>query len=145
MSLISLPEYAAKIGRDKSNIAAKARRGDFKTAVKIGRNWLIDENEPYPMRRPGIQPDNKTYDLVYTFSDWVNGSGYSTRNVEYGSDTVTTTKTPEWIAKTLDWSWWEPSCVADDVELTVTVYAADDTAHEHPLAQRSVWASDIPR
>lgn len=46
--MIALSEYAAMHG--KSQIAARkmAARGGFKTAVKIARNWIIDENEPYP-------------------------------------------------------------------------------------------------
>lgn len=49
--MISLAEYAAKHG--KSHVAARqmAARGGFKTAVKIARNWIIDENEPYPDAR----------------------------------------------------------------------------------------------
>ena len=46
--MIALSEYAAMHG--KSHVAARkmAARGGFKTAVKIARNWIIDENEPYP-------------------------------------------------------------------------------------------------
>jgi hypothetical protein len=29
----------------------KALRGGFKTARKIGRNWVIDKNEPYTDNR----------------------------------------------------------------------------------------------
>jgi len=49
--MISLAEYAAKHG--KSHIAARkmAQRGGFQTAQKIARNWIIDENEPYPDAR----------------------------------------------------------------------------------------------
>lgn len=49
--MISLAEYAAKNG--KSHVAARqmAQRGGFKTAQKIARNWIIDENEPYPDAR----------------------------------------------------------------------------------------------
>ena len=49
--MIALAEYAAKHG--KSHVAARkmAARGGFKTAVKIARNWIIDENEPYPDAR----------------------------------------------------------------------------------------------
>ena len=47
MGLISLTEYAEKVGKDPSRVRRKAINGDFKTAQKIGRNWVIDENEPY--------------------------------------------------------------------------------------------------
>ena len=47
MALISLNEYAKRHGREASTVRQKALRGGFKTATKIGRDWLIDENEPY--------------------------------------------------------------------------------------------------
>lgn len=49
--MISLADYAKMHG--KSHIAARkmAQRGGFQTAQKIARNWIIDENEPYPDAR----------------------------------------------------------------------------------------------
>ena len=44
--LISLAEYAAKHGRNPDTIRQKCARGGFKTARKIGRNWVIDSEEP---------------------------------------------------------------------------------------------------
>ena len=49
--LISLAEYAEKHGKDPSSVRRMALRDGFKTARKIGRNWVIDANEPYPDRR----------------------------------------------------------------------------------------------
>ena len=51
MSLISLAEYAKKHGRDPATCRQMAIRGGFQTARKIGRNWVIDSEEPYPDRR----------------------------------------------------------------------------------------------
>jgi len=50
-NLISLPEYAKLHGKEESTVRRKALRGGFKTARKIGRNWLIDKNEPYTDNR----------------------------------------------------------------------------------------------
>lgn len=44
--LITLREYAEKHSKDPRTLRAKAANGGFQTAVKIGRDWLIDENEP---------------------------------------------------------------------------------------------------
>lgn len=44
---ISLNEYAAIHGKGFSTVRQKAAFGHFKTAKKIGRNWVIDKNEPY--------------------------------------------------------------------------------------------------
>lgn len=46
--MISLAQYAAM--HNKSHVAARkmAARGGFQTAQKVARNWIIDENEPYP-------------------------------------------------------------------------------------------------
>jgi hypothetical protein len=49
--LISLMEYAKKHGKARASAEKKAQRGGFKTARKIGRNWVIDDDEPYPDRR----------------------------------------------------------------------------------------------
>lgn len=45
--LISLAEYAKMHGKAQSSVQQKARRGGFQTARKIGRNWVIDSEEPY--------------------------------------------------------------------------------------------------
>lgn len=47
MAMITLKEYANKHGKDVASVRHKAQRGTFKTAQKLGRDWLIDEDEPY--------------------------------------------------------------------------------------------------
>lgn len=49
--LISLPQYAKKHGLNLRSVQRKAQFGGFDTARKIGRNWVIDEDEPYIDRR----------------------------------------------------------------------------------------------
>ena len=49
--LISLPEYAARHGKDPSSARRMAMRGSFQTAQKIGRNWVIEDTEPWPDHR----------------------------------------------------------------------------------------------
>lgn len=49
--LISLVEYAQAHNRDPANARQMAARGSFQTARKIGRNWVIDSEEPWPDRR----------------------------------------------------------------------------------------------
>lgn len=49
--LISLAEYADKHGKAPVSARALAQRGGFQTAKKIGRNWVIDDAEPWPDRR----------------------------------------------------------------------------------------------
>ena len=49
--LISLKEYAERNGKDPATARQMALRGGFQTAQKIGRDWLIDDHEPYPDRR----------------------------------------------------------------------------------------------
>lgn len=49
--LISLVEYAERAGRDVSAMRRRAERGDFETAQKIGRNWIIDSDEPLTDKR----------------------------------------------------------------------------------------------
>lgn len=47
MGMILLTEYADRHGKERSSVVHKANRGTFKTARKIGRQWFIDEDEPY--------------------------------------------------------------------------------------------------
>ena len=51
--LISLSKYAAAHGRSQISVQQKARRGGFETARKIGRNWVIDSEEPYVKMKKG--------------------------------------------------------------------------------------------
>jgi len=49
--LIPINEYAAKIGKAPTTVRQKCQRGTLPGAVKIGRDWLIPENAPYPDER----------------------------------------------------------------------------------------------
>ena len=51
MAMIFLRDYAKKHGKSADAMRQKATRGNFKTAKKYGRDWLIDENEPLVDRR----------------------------------------------------------------------------------------------
>jgi len=51
MAMISITEYAERHGKTPVAVRKKAARGGFKTAQKIARNWIIDENEPYEDNR----------------------------------------------------------------------------------------------
>jgi len=51
MSLISLTEYALIHGKNPASVRQKAERNGFRTARKIGRNWVIDSDEPYSDNR----------------------------------------------------------------------------------------------
>lgn len=58
-NLISLAEYAELHGVTHDTIRQRANRGVFKTARKIGRNWVIDKNEPYIDNRKKSQLHQK--------------------------------------------------------------------------------------
>ena len=47
--IISLVEYAKLNDREQSTVRRLAEKGRFKTAQKVGRNWIIDSEEPYPV------------------------------------------------------------------------------------------------
>lgn len=56
--MITLKEYAERIGRDPATVRQKVLRGKLK-AVKIGRDWLIDEDEPYIDHREKVNEHKK--------------------------------------------------------------------------------------
>ena len=45
--LITLPEYAEKVGKAQVSVRRKCLRGTLPGAVKIGRDWLIPKDAPY--------------------------------------------------------------------------------------------------
>ena len=49
--LIPLKEYAAQIGKAVPTVQQKCQRGTLPGAVKIGRDWLIPADAPYPDNR----------------------------------------------------------------------------------------------
>ena len=46
MALITLKDWAIRHGIDPATARQKALRGGFKTAEKVGRDWMIDDDEP---------------------------------------------------------------------------------------------------
>ena len=46
---VSLKDYAGKHGRSCDTIRRLAEQGRLLTAKKIGRNWVVDDAEPYPL------------------------------------------------------------------------------------------------
>lgn len=60
---VTLAEYAALVGRDKSRVMRKAQNGDFKSAKleQFGKFsiWMIDQDEPWTDRRTQLAPDKE--------------------------------------------------------------------------------------
>lgn len=48
---ITLAEYARRQERREDVARSMARRGGFKSAKKVGRDWFVDEDEAWPDRR----------------------------------------------------------------------------------------------
>lgn len=51
MALVPLAAYARDHGKTPLNARRMAARGSFDTAQKIGRDWFVDDAEPWPDRR----------------------------------------------------------------------------------------------
>ena len=49
--LTSLAEYAKMHGKSGDTVRRIAERGAFYSAQKIGRNWVVDSDEEYPVRK----------------------------------------------------------------------------------------------
>jgi len=49
--LISFADYAKMHNIHQDTVRQKCLRGGFKTAQKIGRNWVINSEEPYSDNR----------------------------------------------------------------------------------------------
>lgn len=46
--LIPIAEYADRIGKATITVADKCRRGSLPGARKIGRDWFVPKDAPYP-------------------------------------------------------------------------------------------------
>lgn len=47
-NMISIAEYAEKIGKAKISVADKCRRGTMPGAQKVGRDWFVPADAEYP-------------------------------------------------------------------------------------------------
>ena len=52
--LVSLSEYAKRHNRSCDTLRRLAENGNFKTAQKIGRNWVVDCDEEYPVKKRNV-------------------------------------------------------------------------------------------
>jgi len=44
---VTIVDYARKYGLDPDNVRHRCQRGAYKTARKLGRDWVIDEDEQH--------------------------------------------------------------------------------------------------
>jgi len=63
--LISLVEYATNHGKSGDTVRRLAERGILTSAQKIGRNWVVEQDEPYPVKKRN-QP--QSFSVVSLFS-----------------------------------------------------------------------------
>lgn len=71
--LISIAEYAKMHGVEPNTVRKKILRGGYKTAVKIGRNWVISRNEPYTDKRKKEAGRMKTAKNLYELTGQESG------------------------------------------------------------------------
>ena len=63
--LIALSEYARMHDRSSDTLRRLAENGQLKTAQKIGRNWVVDSEEDYPVKK---RTKSKPITIVSLFS-----------------------------------------------------------------------------
>ena len=63
--LIALTDYARTHNRSSDTLRRMTASGTLKTAQKIGRNWVVDSDEEYPVKK---RPTNKPITVVSLFS-----------------------------------------------------------------------------
>lgn len=61
--LIALSDYAKSHNRSSDTIRRYAESGALKTAQKIGRNWVVDSEEEYPVKKRTINKKNTVISL----------------------------------------------------------------------------------
>lgn len=107
MELISLKEYADLYGVTPDTVRQKVLRGGFTTAQKIGRNWVIDKNEPYiDQREKG--GNNKVKNIKRAVEDSLNSTyGYFMYNSKTNEVVFQSILSPENFPETDDWEPYE--------------------------------------
>lgn len=50
-NMLPISEYAARIGKAPRSVRQKCQLGTLPGAIKIGRDWLIPADAPYPDNR----------------------------------------------------------------------------------------------
>ncbi|MCL2277190.1 MAG: DNA cytosine methyltransferase [Treponema sp.] len=63
--LVSLSEYAEIHGRSSDTLRRLAENGNLKTARKIGRNWVVNNKEVYPVKK---RKSKETLSVLSLFS-----------------------------------------------------------------------------
>lgn len=63
--LVSLTEYAKMHGKSGDTLRRMAEKGALKTAQKIGRNWVVDNEDAYPVKKRCVR---KAITVVSLFS-----------------------------------------------------------------------------
>ena len=71
--LTSLAEYAKMHGKSGDTVRRLAERGFFYSARKIGRNWAVDSDEDYPVRKRA--PKNGVHDVHASVVSLFSGCG----------------------------------------------------------------------
>lgn len=79
--LVSLAEYATLHSRSPDTLRRLAEKGAFYSAQKIGRNWVVDKNEPYPVKK---RVNKNTLNVLSLFS----GCGGLDLGFEGGFDVI---------------------------------------------------------
>lgn len=84
MALISLKDYADKIGKPYPLVYQKAVRGGFETAQKVGSRWVIDASEPWvDMRhRQARYPAPADVDDLVLVTTYARERGIDVRSAE---------------------------------------------------------------
>lgn len=59
MGFIGLKEYGEKHGKNIRTVRDYAIDGRLKTAKKIARDWIVDEDEPWPVKKRNRGSKNK--------------------------------------------------------------------------------------
>lgn len=106
-NLISLKEYAELYGVTPDTVRQKVLRGGFKSAQKIGRNWVIDKNEPYEDNRTkGV--NIKVKNIKKAVEESMNSTyGYFIYNEKSNEVVFQSILSPENFPDTDDWEPYE--------------------------------------
>jgi hypothetical protein len=82
--LVSLADYGKIHGRSGDTLRRMAENGAFATARKIGRNWVVDSNEDYPIKKRNAPVQLSLFDGVESQQDTSQPMAINTSTAKTG-------------------------------------------------------------
>ena len=74
MALITIKEYGERHGVSNALMRQRCDRGCFRTARKVGRDWMVDEEEEFLDQRKTVNRSDRAFKKIRVNPEYASGS-----------------------------------------------------------------------